>query len=353
MKSVRIETPAPGFDHVKVVDFERPTPAKGQVLVRMHYSPINPSDHNYVHGTYADALSRMIWNQGHKKICFDPDRTQPIASPPYTLGGEGMGVVESSGGGFLANRIVGKRVAVVAGPPMGTWQEHTVVDAKRALVLPDNVSDEQGSMYFINPVTAYAMLHGVLKVKPGEWVLQSGANGALGVFVIRLARLWGFKTINVVRSAAAAKAVLALGGDAAVDSSSQNIQQEVMKATGGKGVRCALDCLGGDMTAQLVGCLTRGGHLLVYGTLGSMNTNLPIRDLMMPAASISGFFLAAWLADQTLFSTVKTLRQVGKLLASGGFDTAIGSTYLLADVQKALAASKDAGKPGKVLLKIA
>ena len=352
MKSIRIETPGPGFDHVKVADRERPAPARGQILVRMRYSPINPSDHNYVHGTYADSLSRMIWNKDKSPICFDPLRTQPIASPPYVLGGEGMGVVESSGGGWMANRLVGKRVAIAAGPPQGAWQEYTVVDAKRALALPDSVSDEQGSMYFINPITAYAMLHDVLKVKPGEWVLQSGANGALGKLVIRLARLGGFKTINVVRSAAAAQSVLALGGDVAVDSTSQDLRQAVVQATGGTGVRCALDCLGGDTTAQLVGCLTRGGHLVVYGTLGDMNTDLPIRDLMMPGATISGFFLPAWLATQSLFATVMTLRKVGKLLASGGFDTDIGAIYALQDVHNALVASNDPGKPGKVVLKI-
>jgi NADPH:quinone reductase-like Zn-dependent oxidoreductase len=372
MKSVCVDSPAPGFNHVKVVDAEKPTPARGQVLVRMRFSPINPSDHNYVHGTYADALARMIWNAprtplapaggtkqgspsgggGGEPIFFDPARTEPIAIAPYALGGEGMGIVEVSGGGFLANRLVGKRVAVVAGPPMGAWQEYTVVDAKRALPLPGNVSDEQGSMYFINPLTAYAMLFSVLKAKPGEWVLQSGASGALGKLVIRMAKLVGLKTINVVRSAAAAQSVLDLGGDVAVDVSKENLRESVIKATGGAGVRCAIDCIGGEMTSELVRCLTRGGHCVVYGTLGTMTTNLPLRDLMMPGASLSGFFLPAWLATQSLFGTIKTLRKVGKLLASGGFDTAIGAVYPLDEVQTALAASQDPGKPGKVLLRI-
>jgi NADPH:quinone reductase len=352
MKAVRIETAGPAFDHVKVVETERPKPGPGQVLVRMRYSPINPSDHNYVHGTYADSLARLIWNKDQSTIHFNPARTEPIATPPYVLGGEGMGVVESSGGGFLANGLVGKRVAVVAGPPMGAWQEYTVVDAKRALSLPANVSDEQGSMYFINPITAWAMLHGVLKVQPGEWLLQSGSNGALGKLVIRMAKLGGFKTINIVRSAAAAKSVLALGGDIAVDVTQENLQQAVSRASGGQGVRCALDCIGGEMTAEIVSCLTRGGHAVVYGTLGGMKTELPLRDLMMPAATLSGFFLPAWLASQSLFRTVMTLRKVGKLLASGGFDTEIGATFPLAEVQQALAASRHEGKAGKVILQI-
>jgi NADPH:quinone reductase-like Zn-dependent oxidoreductase len=386
MKSVCVDSPAPGFNHVKVVDAEKPTPARGQVLVRMRFSPINPSDHNYVHGTYADALARMIWNAprtpltpetspltpeggtkygspsvggggelaqaGGEPIYFDPARTEPIAIAPYALGGEGMGIVEASGGGFLANRLVGKRVAVVAGPPLGAWQEYTVVDAKRALPLPGNVSDEQGSMYFINPLTAYAMLFSVLEAKPGEWVLQSGASGALGKLVIRMAKLGGLKTINVVRSAAAAQSVLELGGDVAVDVSKEDLREAVIKATRGQGVRCAVDCIGGEMTSELVRCLTRGGHCVVYGTLGTMTTNLPLRDLMMPGASLSGFFLPAWLATQSLFGTIKTLRKVGKLLASGGFDTAIGAVYPLDEVQTALAASQDPGKPGKVLLRI-
>ncbi len=104
-------------------------------------SPVNPSDFQYVRGTYYQALERIIWNQrrsdADRRVCFDPDRTVECPVPPYALGGEGVGVVDAGGGGFLANHLKGKRVAVAGGPPNGTWQEFTVVDAKRAVVVPD------------------------------------------------------------------------------------------------------------------------------------------------------------------------------------------------------------------------
>ena len=130
------ETASHGFAHVLLEDVQRPEPGPGQVRVRMSMSPINPSDHNDITGTYTKALGRLIWNRGYDRPSFDPDRQRLVPAPPYTLGREGVGVVEASGGGWMARRLVGKRVAVAGGPPLGTWQNHTVVDARRAIALP-------------------------------------------------------------------------------------------------------------------------------------------------------------------------------------------------------------------------
>ena len=161
-----------------------PEPGAGQVRVRMLMSPVNPSDLNFVRGTYFDALRRIVWNQPRDgeaaaRAWFDPDRTNACPMPPYALGGEGVGIVEACGSGFLARRLRGKRVAVASGPPHGTWQEHTLVDAKKAVALPASVPDDQAAMFFVNPITAYVLIHEVLRVRRGGWVLVTAAGSAL------------------------------------------------------------------------------------------------------------------------------------------------------------------------------
>jgi NADPH:quinone reductase-like Zn-dependent oxidoreductase len=89
---------------------------------------------------------------------------------------------------------------VAGGPPNGTWQEYTVVDAKRAVALPDAVVDEQAAMFFVNPIAAYVLIRDVLRVRRDGWVLVTAAGSALGKSVVRMGKRDGFRTICVVRS---------------------------------------------------------------------------------------------------------------------------------------------------------
>ena len=62
MKAIQADQISSGFDQVRVIEQEKPAPGPGEILVRMQYAPINPSDLNYIHGTYASALQGVIWN---------------------------------------------------------------------------------------------------------------------------------------------------------------------------------------------------------------------------------------------------------------------------------------------------
>lgn len=55
------------------------------------------------------------------------------------------------------------------------------------------------SMLNVNPCTAYRMLKDFVALKEGDTVIQNGANSAVGQFVIQLCRLWGIKSINIIR----------------------------------------------------------------------------------------------------------------------------------------------------------
>ena len=90
-----------------------PQPGQGEVLVKMHASPVNPSDLTLLQGNY---LARNY---------------------PFTPGLEGSGVVVKSGGGFLAGLRVGKKVACSPNPEGdGTWAEYMITSAMRTILLP-------------------------------------------------------------------------------------------------------------------------------------------------------------------------------------------------------------------------
>lgn len=343
-------------DEIRIADVPVPEPGAGQVRVRMLLSPVNPSDLNFVRGTYYQALQRVIWNQQRgatDPVHFDQERRMPCVLPPYVLGLEGVGIVEACGGGFLARRLLGRRVAVASGPPQGTWQECTVVDAKRAVAVPEQLGDEQAAMYLANPVSACIMVREMLRVPRGAWLLVTAAGSALGKDVVRLGRRDGFRTLCVVRSDANTAELKALGADAVVETRHQDLVSEVARITGGRGVGFALDCVGGELAAEVVRCLGVGGRLVVYGTLDDRPMQVAVRDLMMPVASVTGFYLGNWMAQHSPLKLLGVLRTVRKLALEGTFRADVAAVYPLEQVAAAVRASVAPGRTGKVLLRIA
>jgi len=356
MKSARVHAFTERPEEVVVEDVPIPEPGPGQVRLRMLMSPVNPSDLHYVRGTYYRALERVIWNQqrsnSDSRVCFDPSRRVECPAPPYALGGEGVGIVEACGSGFLARRLKGRRVAAGGGPPNGMWQEFTVVDARRTVAVPDTLSDDQAAMYLANPVSTYVMIREVLKVPRDGWLLVTAAGSALGKSVVRLGRRHGFRTICVVRSSANAATLGALGADAVIETDRHDLIAEVARLTKGQGVGSALDCVGGPLAGDVVRCLGLGGRLVVYGTLADSPIEVPSRDLMMPLAQITGFYLGNWMAQQSPLKLLGVLRAVKRLAVEGVFQTEVTDTYPLDQAAKALAASLEPGRTGKVMLRI-
>lgn len=356
MKSAGITAYTRNVSDIQVSDLPVPEPGPGQIRVRMLKSPVNPSDLNYVRGTYHTALQRTIWNQGTAdgaQVYYDPDLKTACPQPPFALGGEGMGVVDATGSGLLARRLHGKRVAIASGPPNGTWQEYTVVDARRSVALPADISDEQGAMFFVNPITAYVLTREVLSVPRGAWLLLTAAGSALGKSIVRMSKLYGFKTLCVVRSGENSGELRSLGADAVVETNHQDLIAEVFRLTSGKGVSYALDCVGGELTSMVVRCLGLDGKLVLYGTLADDPIQIPVRDLMMPVADISGFLLPNWMLQQSSLKLLSVLRQVKKLMVKGVFDTQVGQRFPLDQVADAVAVSLQTGRTGKVMLEIA
>ncbi|RLA04135.1 MAG: hypothetical protein DRQ47_03895 [Gammaproteobacteria bacterium] len=355
MQALQLNKFSNDLSELKLVEVDKPIPGPGQVLVKMLYSAINPSDFNFIRGDYQSALSRLIWNHNlaeGKPPAFEPSGQIAHAVTPYILGGEGVGIVEGHGGGFLAKRLMGKRVAINAGPPMGTWQQYTVVDAKKAVAVAKELEDQQAAMYLINPLSAYAMVKDVLDVQSGQWLMLSGAGSALSQMVIRMSKIYGFNTIAVVRSDHKTQLLKALGASLVIETDSMDLIDEVHKATAGQGVDYIMDCIGGTLLEQMQRCVTVNGHILVYGTLSAMSCDMFSRDLMMPCARISGFFAGNWLGQKTLLQKLSILRKVAGLWKAGVFQTKIDKTYPLDEFHLALKASSESGRLGKILFRM-
>jgi NADPH:quinone reductase-like Zn-dependent oxidoreductase len=315
----------------------------------MSMAPVNPSDFNYMDGIYERSFARMIWNRGAERPTDSPGSSELFARPPYALGVEGVGVVEESGGGFLGRRLVGKRVAVVSGPPNGTWQEQTLIDARRAFPVPRSLSDAQACSFFVNPLTALVLVRQVLQVPRGSVLLQTAAGSALSQMVRNLARADGFRVIDVVRSRAGAER-LKQGNSKYVVALQDEDLLEAVHRIAPEGVDYVLDCVGGATGSEVLRSLTPGGRMVCYGTLSREPISLPPRDIMMPMTSVEGFYLSAYLAKRTLFQRLGLVRNTAKLIESGVLGTPVEQTYRLDELHAALDHARRPGRAGKILL---
>ncbi len=318
---------------LQLKELPKPEPGPGEVLVRMIASPINPSDLMTVRGIYGKRL--------------------PL---PATPGYEGVGIVETSGGGFLANFFKGKRVAV-PNRETGNWSEFTVIPARQAIPLSEKIPIEQAVMFFVNPATAYVLTRKIAKVPKGGWLLQTAAGSALGRMIIRLGKHYGFRTINIVRREDQVEELKALGADAvlvfdATKHEREMLHAQVQELTENQGVKYALDPVGGESGSAVIGCLGELGALIVFGTLADQPLSFSSRELMTKGRQVSSFWLSRWMQSQNLLGKLGLIRKITKLMLSGVLVSEVGEAFTLEEISQAVTQAERPGRSGKVVLTI-
>jgi hypothetical protein len=162
MKTLQLFSFGPPADVVELAEVDPAAPGPGQLAVAIEAAPINPSDLNLIRGIYG----------------VRPDL-------PAALGGEGVGRVIAVGDGVDPSRI-GTRVLVIPTLEQATWRERTVLDERNAVPIDLNGDPLQLAMLGINPITAYCLLHGYVKLAPGAWVAQTGASSATAGYVLAM-----------------------------------------------------------------------------------------------------------------------------------------------------------------------
>ncbi|MCC7422788.1 MAG: zinc-dependent alcohol dehydrogenase family protein [Planctomycetaceae bacterium] len=318
---------------LSIGEVEPRRPGRGEVRIRMLASPINPSDLMTVRGVYGQ-------------------RPKLPAVPGY----EGVGIVEESNGGLLGRFLKGKRVAVL-NKSGGNWSEQVVIPAKQAIPLPADLPLEQAASFFVNPATAWVMTREVLRVPNDEWLLQTAAGSALGRMIIRLGRKEGFRTLNVVRRAEQADELKRLGADATIVFDPAHHPQELLRqlvteATAGQGVRYAIDPVGGATASAIIPCLRDDGRLLFFGSLSDDPVVFAQRHLMSTGARLEGFWLSRYMNTLGLVRKLRLVSKLKSLIRSGVLATDTGEAFPLEQVTSAVAAAEQAGRSGKVLLRM-
>src|SRR6185503_16407954 len=184
---------------------------------------------------------------------------------PSPVGAEGVGRVTQTGS-KVDGALQGKRVLILPSYEQGTWADQVVAPVRNTVPMSDEADPLQLAMIGINPATAYLLLNRYVSLMPGDWIGQTAANSAMGEYTIKLAKLAGVKTLNVVRREEAAEQVRQFGGDRVVIQG-DHLHKDIEEALDGKKLSLVLDSVGGTPVGELSKSLKTGGSIVVYALL--------------------------------------------------------------------------------------
>jgi NADPH:quinone reductase-like Zn-dependent oxidoreductase len=204
-------------------------------------------------------------------------------------------------------------------------------------------------MLTVNPPTASLLLSDFANLQPGDWVIQNGANSGVGSYVVQLARLRGFKTVNVVRRESAVASVQAQGGDVVLVDG-DDLAERVKAATGGAAVKLGIDAVGGKATMRLAASLGEGAVIVNYGALSGEPCIVSPRELVFRDVALKGFWLARWFRTTPQPQQFALLTELAGLIAAGKLSTPIQAAYDVAQIKEAVAAAAASERQGKILI---
>src|SRR5256885_2256727 len=204
MKAIRVHSPG-GPEALRYEDMPQPSPAAGQVLVKVEVAGVN----------YIDVYQRT----GLYKV-----------ATPFTLGQEAAGVVRAVGPG-VTDPKPGDRVAYTS--ILGAYAEYAVVPADRVVVLPDGVTTRQAAAAMLQGMTAQYLASTTYALKAGDTCLVHAAAGGVGLLLCQVASRRGARVIGT--GAPREKAALAreAGARDVILYTEQDFEVEAKRLTGG------------------------------------------------------------------------------------------------------------------------
>jgi NADPH2:quinone reductase len=317
---------------LKLEEVPIPSLASGEALVRVLMSPINASDLHMVRGRYG----------------YQPEL-------PASPGIEGVGIVEAVGPG-VQGPTVGTRVIFV--DTWNTWREQIVCPVDKLVPVPDGLDDPAASTSYINPLTAWALTISTHNLKEGDWLLQTAAASSVGKFVLQLAQQYRFKTINVIRRREQEPIIRRLGGNVVICTADEDLRARLQELTTGKGIERAIDCVAGELGAEVARNLAPGGTMLVYGALSSHRQTDPAKFIMpifaprliYSTATVRGWWLPRWVPSRPLTEVRAATSDLLTMLSNGSLTPPAIVRYPLKDFQEAIRLADGEAGQEKVVL---
>lgn len=288
MKALHIDHYGP-VDRLKIKDVSRPVSGKDEVLVQVLASGLNPSDVLSAQGHFPHSpLPRILGRDFAGRV---------VEGPPDLIGTEVWG----SGGDLGITRD-------------GTHAQFVVLPCDGIAPRPRNFSVEEAAAVGVPFVTAWTALMDLGGLQAGEWVIISGAAGAVGTAAAQIAASAGARVVALVRNARERERLDAQKMAAVVQSDTDDLSEVVRQQTGGKGCELALNGVGSSIFQPLFDALAEGGRMVAYSVIGGAEVQLNLLPFYRRQLTLYGLNTAG--LDSV--DCARILRKLTPLFESGG-----------------------------------
>jgi NADPH2:quinone reductase len=265
---------------------------------------------------------------------------------PFTPGVEGAGVV-SGVGSEVTDVAVGDRVGWFSGGS-GSYADFAVVEAGRAVTIPDRVSDELALGVLLQGITAQYLATDTYPVQTGDPVLVHAAAGGVGQLLTQIVKLRGGRVIATTSTPEKAASARVAGADEVVGY--DDFAAKVREATDGVGVAAVYDGIGAATFDGSLASLRPRGVLVVYGAASG-----PTPPLEIPRLNSGGSLYVTRPSIAHYTATTNELRQrageVFDWVAGGNLTVHVGGTYPISQAAEAYRELEARNTTGKILLR--
>ncbi|MGV0985405.1 MAG: NADPH:quinone oxidoreductase family protein [Limnohabitans sp.] len=312
-----------GVDALTWKELPTPTPAAGQVLLKIEAASLNFPDLLIVQNKY-----------------------QMKPELPFVPGSEYAGTIEAVGEG-VTHLKVGQSVACLSGT--GGFGTHTLAPAKLCMPLPPGFPAVDAAAFIMTYATSHHALVDRAALKAGETVLVLGAAGGVGTAAIQIAKAMGAKVIAAASTDEKCALCKTLGADATINYSTENLRDALKTLTEGRGPDVIYDPVGGEFAEPAFRSIAWRGRYLVVGFAGGPIPALPLNLPLLKGASLVGVFWGDF-ARREPQANAAMMAELAQWYGQGKIKPVIDSTMPMADLKAAYAHMGSRGVKGKLVM---
>ena len=236
MQAIRVSATG-GPEALQLEDIPIPNPGPGQIRIKVEAAGVN----------FIDVYQR----KGQYKM--------PL---PFTPGGEAAGTVDAIGPD-VSNLQVGARV--VSADARGGYAQYALLEADRAVPLPEGVSAEVAAAAILQGMTAHYLTHSTFALQAGQTALVHAAAGGAGQMLVQIAKRRGARVIGTAGSTEKAQIARDLGADEVILYNETDFEAETKRFTNGAGVDVVYDSVGLTTFEKGLNVLKPRGMMALFG----------------------------------------------------------------------------------------
>lgn len=322
MRFVEITQPG-GPEVLKIVEGERPTIEKHEVLIKVHAAGVNRPD--------------ILQRQGKYPM---PKGLTPIP------GLEVSGTIEAVGEEVTTYKVGDAVCALTNG---GGYAEFCAVPAAQTLPIPKGISFEEAAAIPETFFTVWANLFQIGKARAQETVLIHGGASGIGTTAMALSKEFGLKVLATVGDD---KKIEQLADSATlINYKKDDFKEKVKALTHDQGVDIILDIVGASYFNKNMNLLKKDGRLVIIGFMGgNLVNNFDITNMMVKRITITGSTMRGRNLEEKRVIADQLKEKVWPALEKGHCKPIIYATYPLEEIAKAHECLDTGTHIGKVVI---